>query len=222
MLFDIHRTGSQTGNVCEVEVFPGYDVGGKNIRILGMDCPKIPMFDEVHIAFTINTTTEAPLSYSLPRLSDLIDLARMLNDITTLAGATVFDAYYSQNELSFEVENCVSIDIDPTVAALLGLPAQVLNNNFYFSVVDPEVLDVSWGYEVSIRGLDVTGYHDGENHTTKVGFARRDQVVKSEAHRINTHNHSFIVSVVAVSKDLTTAPISVANTDPWSIRFSID
>jgi hypothetical protein len=84
------------------------------------------------------------------------------------------------------------------------------------------VLDVSWGYEVSIRGLDVTGYHDGENHTTKVGFDRRDQVVKSEAHRINTHNHSFIVSVVAVSKDLTTAPISVANTDPWSIRFSID
>ena len=117
MLFDIHRTGSQTGNVCEVEVFPGYDVGGKNIRILGMDVPKIPMFDEVHIAFTINTTTEPPLAYSLPRLSDLIDLARYLNDMTTLAGATVFDAYYSQNELSFEVENCVSIDIDPTRVA---------------------------------------------------------------------------------------------------------
>ena len=221
MLFDIHRTGAQTANVCEVEVFPGYDVGGKNIRILGIDCPKIPMFDEVHIAFTINAPGVAPLSYSLPRLGSLVDLARYLNDMTTLAGVSVFDAFIDGNELSFEVL-IQSIDIDPTLAELLGLPAQVTDTNYYYTVLDPEVLDVSWGYEVSIRGLGVTGYHDGLKHTTRVGFARRDQVVKSEAHRINTHNHSFIVSVRGVDKDLTTTPIPVANTDPWSIRFSID
>ena len=151
----------------------------------------------------------------------MVAVVRFLNSMVVGDGIRVFDAYYDSHELVLDVLAVDNVVVQAELAAILGLPGTLEGSTFYVSVIDPQSFDVSWGYEIEVRGLEVSGLHDGEKNTTRVGFARRDKVVLSTPHKINTHNHGFQVLINAVRKDLVSSILSVEESEAWNVRMSI-